>query len=125
MLPWSQANLVFHSAGPVLGIGTMGFIQSNFGDKGNFELVICYTPEVPFLYHYYRDNDDHGAWLRSSTQEVPSQQNTSLIQSNLGINGNNFEVVTCDNTALSYFSRDNSNAAAMAKWIKPQPQPIL
>src|ERR1051325_8352189 len=88
-------------------------IQSNFGSKGNFELVVPQSNGK--IAHYYRDNDDPNIpWHRTVEFGDPNKkyQYTSLIQSNFGSKGN-FEVITVNsnNRSIEHYYRDNDNTA--------------
>jgi hypothetical protein len=110
-LPWYLGN----GGKPIVTNADQGpsLIQSNFGTKGNFEVLIGYSAE---LHHFFRDNDDSKLpWYpgnggkRIVNDAAPSNQpwhqgnggkpivneyalNPSLIQSRFGKNGN-FELL--------------------------------
>jgi hypothetical protein len=72
------------------------FIQSNYGEKGNFELIIRIDAEPGVgsrLQHWYRNNDDpNPQWVKTFTFEPKDYRFPTLIQSNVGFKGD-FEVV--------------------------------
>jgi hypothetical protein len=84
--------------------GSSNFIQSRFGQMGNFELVV---PQGNQLVHYWRDNDDpnfhwhRGPVIYDSTSHssgpviglFPTATAATLIESNLGPDGNNLELI--------------------------------
>jgi hypothetical protein len=87
--------------------GAPGMIQSTFGKKGNFELVV---PMVSGgLAHYWRNNDDeHLPW--SGPQmfglSVGMVESVSLIQSNFGEPGH-LELAALADGQLALFWRDS------------------
>ncbi len=82
-------------------------IQSNFGDQGNFELVVNQGGR---LCHYWRDNDDPN--LTWSDEPFCFGENITsaptLIQSNFGDQGN-FELVVNQGGRLCHYWRDNDD----------------
>jgi hypothetical protein len=82
-------------------------IQSNFGKKGNFEVVVG---EGGPLRHYYRDNDDPDMpWIKREAFGDNVFAGPTMIQSNLGIKGN-FEVVAIEQrNRLHHYWRDNDD----------------
>ena len=74
--PWQKAQVINNSAFPVIGPGA--FCQSNFGSKGNFELVV---PEAEGLAHYWHDNDQVEApWQRTGIIAFGSTGPGTIVQ---------------------------------------------
>ena len=87
--------------------GTPSFIQSRFGNRGNFEVVV--PMKTGGLGHYWRDNDVASEpWHGPSRfgQTVGEVQAVSLVQSNFGSPGN-LEVVALCGGQLVHFWRDS------------------
>ena len=89
---------------PVTGVADNPLlIQSKFGTKGNFELVVPLN--LGGFAEYWRDNDNPTLpWHGPTTVETPTTfQALSLIESNFGVPGN-LEVVSriSDQLALSW-----------------------
>ena len=81
-------------------------IQSNFGQKGNFEVVIN-TREG--LRHLFRDNDDPNLpWITGPLIAGGQYSRPALIQSNYGQKGN-FEVIVNAQGRLQHWSRNNDD----------------
>ncbi|MED4030389.1 CAP domain-containing protein [Priestia megaterium] len=78
-------------------------IQSDFGNKGHFEVVV--PSHSGGLNHYYRNNDssDH-VWYGPSPFGSGNITGASLIQSNYG---RNFEVIACRDNTLVHYRRHN------------------
>jgi hypothetical protein len=90
--------------------GTPSWIQGTSGPfPGNFELV---TPlAAGGLAHYWRDNDPalFKPWHREeipSTRDLGIVADVTLIQSTLGVAGNDLEIVARIGDRLAHFSRD-------------------
>ncbi|MCJ7516326.1 MAG: hypothetical protein MUO89_10290 [Dehalococcoidia bacterium] len=82
----------------------MYLIQSNFGTKGNFEVVVR---EGNQLRHYWRNNDDQGyPWYPGPLFGSNVGSAPAMIRSNFGTKGN-FEVVVKEGTQLRHYWRDN------------------
>lgn len=82
-------------------------IQSNFGSKGNFELVVP-PPIGGGLVHFWRDNDNSGhPWNGPNHFGVEDVEAADMIQSNFGSKGN-FEVVARVGNDLFHSWRNNS-----------------
>lgn len=78
-------------------------IQSTFGTKGNFELVI---PRIGGLSHFWRNNDAPGfPWSGGSNFGAGNVLGTALIQSNFG--PGNLEVVAVVGNQLVHYWREN------------------
>jgi M6 family metalloprotease-like protein len=91
-------------------------IQSTFGTKGNFELVVPH-PESG-LAHYYRDNDIAGVpWVGPSRfgESLGKVDAVSLIQSSFGTGAGNLEVIARAGNNLVFLWRDD----APIKWHGP------
>ena len=79
-------------------------IQSNFGGKGNFELVV---KEGNKLRHYWRNNDASGfPWHKTVLFSDHITYQPSFIQGNFGSQGN-FELLTIRGECLTHFWRNN------------------
>ena len=86
----------------------MQIIQSNFGNKGNFEAVI---QEGTHLTHYWRNNDDGVMpWYKTVDFGDSVDSTPALIQSNFG-NIGNFEVIVKEGNKLRHYWRNNDDAA--------------
>ncbi|MEZ4307172.1 MAG: DUF1929 domain-containing protein [Polyangiaceae bacterium] len=84
--------------------GTPGFIQSDHGTKGNFEVVVPVA--TGGLRHYYRNNDAAGLpWAATVTFGTGSgtYDSVALIQSNYG---GNLEVIARTGSTLHHYYRD-------------------
>jgi hypothetical protein len=95
----------------LMGLGKSGgyLIQSNFGNKGNFEVVAAV--QGGHLQHFYRDNDDPKTpWAATATFGSNIVGSPSLIQSNLGNKGNFEVVVRIGGGQFQHFYRDNDKA---------------
>ncbi len=100
--PWNKGPLFGDNVGSA---PTM--IQSNFGTKGNFELVVR---EGNQLRHYWRNNDANGfPWNKGPLFSDHITYQPSLIQSNFGNKGN-FELLTRRGNCLVHFWRNNDAA---------------
>ncbi|MGA9098865.1 MAG: hypothetical protein WB392_08045 [Methanotrichaceae archaeon] len=96
--------------------GNPAMIQSNFGYRGNFEIVI---PRVDGGFSYYqRDNDDPALpWQRLDfATDAGSFDAVTLIQSNFGDPGN-LEMVARSGDLLTFFWRDSGPEF---KWNGPE-----
>ena len=99
---WKLLGPVVADGQPIQGAtGTPGFIQSTFGQQGNFELLI---PQGPRLVHYWRDMDTFGQpWHRlpdlplpppaPGTFGPPAPASAALLQSNFNSPGNLYATV--------------------------------
>src|SRR5262249_5222492 len=86
--------------------GTPALIQSRFGSKGDFELVVPLA--AGGLVHYRRDNDHANRWSEVGVfgTEIGQVDAVSLIQSNFsqtGIGPGNLEAVARSGDRLIYF----------------------
>ncbi|ETW95007.1 MAG: hypothetical protein ETSY1_32425 [Candidatus Entotheonella factor] len=89
-----------------LSLAKAALVQSNFGDQGNFEVVVQEDGE---LCHYWRDNDDADLlWSEGPTECFGENIRSApaLIQSNFGDQGN-FEIVVWQDDQLCHYFRDN------------------
>ncbi len=104
---------------PIAGLsGDPSLIQSRFGGRGNFELVVPLASGG--IAHYDRNNDDPSfPWFGPSVfaANVGVFSAVSLIQSNFGTPGN-LEVVAILGDRLLHFSRDSGPAF---HWFGPEP----
>jgi hypothetical protein len=83
--------------------GAGSIIQSNFGSRGNFEVVV---PEPNGLAHYWHDNSDVSLpWSRSTTVAPGSTGPGSIVQNR---KNNNLEVVVLHGQELRHYRRDGS-----------------
>lgn len=97
--------------GPVNTNGIPGFIQSNYGAPGNFEVVV--RTDDGKLNHWWRDGagwHDGGKFGISITFS-----GASLVQTNYGIKGN-FELIAVNGATrqMQHFWRDNDHGMA---WV--------
>lgn len=98
-LPWNQGILFGDNVA-----SAPAMIQSNFGQMGNFELVVR---EGNKLRHYWRDNDAPGlSWHKGALFGDNVNSAPALIQSNYGFVGN-FEVVVREGDKLRHYWRNN------------------
>src|SRR5215207_7666701 len=96
---WAQGN----QGNPIVGsvISMPALIQSNFGSKGNFDVVV---PQGSGLQHWWRNNDAQNvdtAWAQGNQRRIITSQvieSPALIQSKGFGSKGNFEVL------LSIFS---------------------
>jgi hypothetical protein len=104
---------------PISGLsGGPCFIQSRFGTRGNFELVVPLASGG--IAHYDRNNDDPSfPWFGPNVfgADVGVFSAVSLIQSNFGTPGN-LEVVAIFQGQLLHFSRDSGPGF---HWSGPEP----
>jgi hypothetical protein len=108
VLPWYQ-SAVFGSQVS----SRPAVIQSNYGSKGNFELVVR---EGRKLRHYWRSNDAPGRpWKKGVLFGSNVSSAPALIQSNYGELGN-FEVVVKEGTKLRHYWRKNKITGH--SWVK-------
>lgn len=90
--------------------GNPALIQSTFGTKGNFELVVPHPGGG--ISHYYRDNDKPSLpWMGPTAVFAAPQKvgGVSMIQSSF----NNLEVIARIGHALAHFYRDSSSGVWM------------
>lgn len=81
-------------------------IQSNFGTKGNFEIVVPAGDNK--IEHWWRNNDDEShPWSRTATITGSGYDTAVMIQSTLG-RDTNFEVVARKGSHLEHWWRDDS-----------------
>jgi hypothetical protein len=116
---WSATGKFFSGV-----TGIPGFIQSNFGSKGNFEVV---TPVAQGgMAHLYRNNDEPATfpWIEATRFGSDNMTAVSLLQSNFTTSTNpnlpgpgNFEVAArVDGRTALYWRRDT----APLDWVGPQ-----
>lgn len=117
---WRDSGPEFRWSGPIIidkGVsGCPCMIQSKFGLKGNFELVVPLASGG--LGYYWRDNDDadlcwHGPLMFGT--RLGEVDAVTLIQSNFGSPGN-LELVASSCGQLAFFWRDSGPDL---KWIGP------
>jgi hypothetical protein len=90
--------------------GNPALIQSTFGTKGNFEVVVPHP--VDGISHYYRDNDKPSyPWMGPTAVFAVPQKvgGVSIIQSIF----NNLEVIARIGSSLAHFYRDSSSGTWM------------
>lgn len=98
--------------------GVPAFIQSTFGTRGNFELVVADT--AGGFAHYFRDNDNDQAWKKTAFIGGfgdPLIEALALLQSNYG-NPGNLEVLARSGDFLFTFYRDS-------EWHGPFELPLV
>jgi len=104
-LPWHKGILFGDHAGY-----TPAMIQSNFGNVGNFELVVREWGGSGTRYklrHYWRNNDASGLpWHKGASFGDHITYQPSFIQGNFGYNGN-FELLAKRGNCLTHFWRNN------------------
>ena len=120
-LPWTHAQIIDpHVSGPGC------IIQSTLGgDHNNFEVVVPEaTASGQQLVHYFHDNTDVNLpWTRAQVIDPSVSGPGCIIQSTLGGDHNNFEVVVPEPAAgggqqLVHFFHDNTNVAL--PWTRAQ-----
>jgi hypothetical protein len=98
---------------PVSGVsGNPVLIQSRFGTKGNFELIV--PRAAGGLAHYFRNNDDPALpWFAAPVvaQGAGVFDAVTIIQSNFGVPGN-LEVIARQGGRLLFFWRDSTGPLA-------------
>lgn len=99
--------------GPEFTDGTVsgypGFIQGNYLDPGNFEVVVRHHDGS--LRHWYRQN---GAWQFGGTaidSHRVKMSGPSLVQANVGVQGNFYVVAVMKNGALKMMWRNNDDSS--------------
>ena len=91
-----------------LATGGASLIRSSFG-PGDFEVVVLQGSN---LVHYWRDNHDiHWTWHQGQTISTSATAfgSCALIESNLGVDHNNFELVVQEGSNLVHYWHDNSD----------------
>ena len=77
-------------------------IQSHFGQKGNFELVVPLASGG--MVHFFRDNDAPGfPWYYTTTFGTGYIDAISMIESNFGVPGNLEVIVRIGSQLFSYY----------------------
>jgi len=119
---WRDSGPVFSWNGPYpIGSGAAGnpaLIQSRFGARGNFEMVV--PLQDGGLAHYWRNNDDpalpwNGPYPFGGS--VGDVDDVALVESNFG-NPGNLELVVRAGDQLLFFWRDSGPAFT---WNGPYP----
>ncbi|QKV95169.1 peptidase C1A [Streptomyces sp. NA02950] len=91
--------------GPANAAGVPGFIQSNYGAPGNFEVVVRLGTGV--LQHWWRDG---GGWHAGPTfGSHVAFSGASLVQSTYGTQGNFELVCTLGTGQMQHWWRDNDH----------------
>ena len=107
---WEKAQVINTPAFPVLGAGAI--CQSNFGDTGNFEVVV---PEPGGLAHYWRDNDHiETPWRRVGVIAPNSLGSGAIIQNR---KNDDLEVVVRHGRDLVHYWRSGGVWRATAQPI--------
>ena len=107
---WQKAQVINPQAFPVIGAGAI--CQSNFGSKGNFEVVV---PEPGGLAHYWRDNDHiETPWQRVGIIAPNSVGSGAIIQNRK--NGD-LEVVVRHGRELVHYWRNGGTWLSTAQPI--------
>jgi hypothetical protein len=106
---FDQSNSAWNDGGtfgPVNVIGAPGFIQSNFGTPGSFELVVLDPHQQ--LEHWWRDNSPSQPWQKSASfgNNVASS-GPAFIQSHYGAKGNFELVCVLTNGQMQHWWRNN------------------
>lgn len=107
---WRDASFTWHGPSAPFATGISGnptLVQSSFGTKGNFEVVVARAGGG--LSHYWRNNDAPGfPWSGPTNFGSGSLRGVSLIQSNFG--PGNLEVVaaTATNQLVAYWRENHS-----------------
>jgi hypothetical protein len=118
---WRDSGPDFKWKGPEIfatGVtGTPSMIQSTFGNKGNFELVVPMASGG--LAYYRRDNDNdslswHGPFMFG--MNLGKVESVALIQSNFGSPGH-LELVAQSDGQMAFFWRDSGPDF---RWNGPQ-----
>jgi len=111
---WRDSGPAFHWNGPFPLVGGVGgnpvLIQSRFGTKGNFELVV--PSATGGLLHFWRNNDAASLPWSAPTAFGGSAglvSAVSMIESNFGSPGN-LEVVARVGSSTQFFWRDSGPA---------------
>lgn len=118
MLPPSGANAIWGGGGLITsGNGNPALVQSHYGIKGNFELVVPASSGGGLL-TYYRNNDDPNLpWIGPTAQfgqSIGQVSAVTMIESNYSYPGN-LEVVALAGGSLYSFFRDSTSLA----WSNP------
>ncbi len=94
--------------GPADAAGVPGFIQSNYGTPGNFEVVVKTADGT--LNHWWRDNSGGNVWNDGGHfASNVALSGASLIQSNYGAQGNFELVCVLDTGEMQHWWRDNDH----------------
>lgn len=116
---WHGPNFVSENSLIPVFSGNPALIQSRFGGKGNFDLVVP-RAEGGFS-HYLRDNDDPAlSWYGpfDFATDAGIFDAVTLIQSNFGELPGNFELVARSGDRLVFFWRESGGEF---KWHGPFP----
>jgi hypothetical protein len=110
----------FPSTVPQVSIaGNPALIQSRFGTKGNFELVVPLASGG--LAHYWRENDTNGLPWRGPVifgQDLGYFDSVSLIQSNFGAGRGNLEIIARQGNRLVGFWREYNANGSAGNWLR-------
>jgi Papain family cysteine protease len=109
-----QANATWNDGGlfgPLNVIGGPGFIQSNYGNPGNFEVVALNAYQQ--LEHWERDNSiPSQPWSKTASfGDNIAYSGASLIQSHYGTQGNFEFIAVLFDGQMQHWWRDNDDPA--------------
>lgn len=112
---WRDQSGVWHDGGifgPVNTIGAPGFVQSNYGMPGNFEVVVLDGYQQ--LQHWTRDSQTLQWQLAASFGGDVGFSGAALVQSHYGTQGNFELVCVLSNGRMQHWFMDND--AANPSW---------
>lgn len=97
--------------GPTDAWGTPGFIQSNYGQPGNFEVVV--RTRDGQLNHWWRINQAPWTWKDGGRfgKDI-AYSGPSLVQAALGAKGNLEVVAVLKSGQMQHWERDNDHGSA-------------
>ena len=98
---WQRGGVISDQA-----TGPGSLIQSSFGPRGNFEVVVLEGRNL--VHHFLDTNDTNRGWQRGGVISDQATGPGSLIQSSFGPNGN-FEVVVLEGRNLVHHFIDTSD----------------
>ena len=105
---WYDSNVF----GPTDCQGFPAFIQSNYGAPGNLEVVV--RRRGGLLQHWWREGAPNFAWYDGGTiTDGVKMSGPSLVQANIGTQGNFYLVCVTDRGTMQLWWRDNDNGL---KW---------
>ena len=99
--------------------GYPGLIQSNYGHPGNLEAVVRNLDGS--LNHFWRPQNTSGRWTFGNQISPPGtilMSGSSLVQSNVGRQGNFYVIATMTDGTMRLFWRDNDGDIANLHWFK-------
>jgi hypothetical protein len=89
--------------------GFPGFIQGNYLDPGNFEVVVRHSDGS--LRHWYRQDGEWNLGGIASESDTVLQSGPSLVQANVGVQGNFYVVAVMNDGTLQLFWRNNDDSS--------------